>query len=532
MVTVKMSRMAGLDGRSGAARAAAVLGTLVWLAAAGAAAQFTCSAEVNRQAVAPGEEIVLTVAATGNVGWSPDIRLPALEGVQIYGGGTSQRMSNVNGKSETSVTRTYYLRVDREDDFTVGPVRIVGNGSECATEPIDIRVSAGAGVPPADTGNRTQAPTVPTAPEDRIPSGQGQLGGDVFVTLDVDQTDIWLGQQVTLTFRYWKRVQPWTTPKYVPPRTEGFWREGLGSERNYQRVWQGRTYNVTEINYALFPTRVGELTIEPATLTFREDLFDRFFNSRDSRRGPRQLQTDPIRMRVRPLPTPQPAGFSGIVASHVDLAVDVDRDSVPRGEAVGLKITLDSDGFLKGFRGLDLPETPGARKHDAAESFTTTHDGSRVTGHVAVEKVLVPDEEGALRVPQIELAWFDVSRGTYRTARTPWRDVKVLPSDKPRQTGDSGFLRNEIARLGEDLAFIHPVPGRVRRDGGTFTGGPLWWTLLAAPLLLLAVFRLKLGRLTADRRDPAGRRRRLHQRHRKRQSGSHRMSAKSVHEPG
>lgn len=466
--------------------------------ARGAAAAVTCRAEVSRSTVARGEDVVLIVTAQGDIGWSPAFQLPDLPGVRVYGGGTNQSMTVVNGQTQVSVSRTYYLRVENEGDFTIGPVRITTAAGACQTAPIPVKVVAG-GAPPADTGNRTQrgATARPTAGAE-----------DVFVTLDVDKPRAWVGQQVVLSFRYWRRVQPWSSPSYTPPRTEGFWREDLGTERNFREVHKGQAYNVTEVRYALFPTRAGRLRIEPAELSFPEDLFDRFFNSRQQSPGPRVLKTQAVEVEVRELPQPKPAGFSGIVATRCELEGGLDRTAVPRGEAAELKFTLETDGFLKGFAGLKLAEPEGTRLHDAAENVATAPREDRLVGRLVAEKVLVTTREGVVRVPAVEVVWFDAARGHYRTAATPAREVTVTPSDRPVAGGeDSGFLRNEIARLGDDLAFIHGGP--VRRAGGLpSAGSATWWFMALAPAALLGGWRWWLGRRAAGLSDRAGRRRR------------------------
>ncbi len=488
-----------------ALRAVLVSCVVLWavvMAVGSACAAVACRAEVNRATVSRGEDVVLIVTAQGDVGWSPSFQLPELPGVRIYGGGTSQSMTVINGQSQVVVSRTFYLRVETDAGFTIGPVRINSVAGPCQTEPIAIKVVATGTAPPADTGNRVQRNGA-----GRVPAPEA-AGDDVFVTLTVDKPDLWIGQQVVLSFQYWRRIQPWSNPSYEAPRTEGFWREDLGTERNSRQMRGGQAYNVTEIRYALFPTRAGRLQIEPATLTFPEDLFDRFFNSRQQTTGPRVLRTRPVTVNVRELPTPRPAGFSGIVASRCEITSTVDRQTVPRGDAIGLKLSLDTDGFLKGFAGLLVTEPEGTRLHDAAENYETVPQDDRLLGRLAVEKVLVTTREGTVRVPQVDVVWFDVARGGYRTTQTPWHDVVVMPSDRPLAGGeDSGFLRNEIARVGDDLAFIHAGP----LGGGSglpSVGGWLWWALAGLPAAFLAAWRWWLGRIDADRRNPAGRRRR------------------------
>jgi hypothetical protein len=493
----------------------AQLFVFLWLLATAfpvdAQTDYTCRAEVNRTSVPRGENIVLTISAEGDVGWSADFILPDFQGVRVQSGGTNQSMSVINGKARTSVSRTWYLTVETGDDFTIDPVRISSPTGECRTKPIHITVTAPLppkNIPPAITGNRVQAPSGGNVGGSGNQSGQP--GDDIFLTLDVDHEEAWVGQQVILTFRYWFRIQPWNRPSYKAPGTEGFWREGLGVEKSYRKVVKGRAYSVTELRYSLFPTRSGELIVEPAELSFPEGVFDRFFNSRRSRRGPNVLKTRSLVVKINELPVPRPKGFSGIVASRLSLQASVDRETVPRGEALGMKVTLIADGFLKGFSGLNILAPEGARMHDASESFRSRATQDRISGEITVEKVIIPGEDGMMTIPPLELVWFDSGRGEYRTARTPSREIEVTPSDLPRLGDDSsGFLRNEISRLGDDLAFIHQVPDHLARRVGPWLGSFGWWIVFLLPAVLLALLRFYLRRLSADRRNPAARRLRV-----------------------
>ncbi|MFT5232099.1 MAG: tetratricopeptide (TPR) repeat protein [Candidatus Krumholzibacteriia bacterium] len=485
-----------------------ILSLAVAFSATTAWADFVCDAEINRTSVARGGELVLTVSARGDVGWTPDFQLPNIADVRVYAGGSNQSMSVVNGKSETSVVKTYYLKVDAATDFTVGPIVIAAQGFRCTTDPLPIKVTAAVvNPPPANTGNRA------AKPDREVPqpknSTAGTPGDDIFVTLEADYNEAWVGQQIVLSFRYWRRVQPWNNPSYEAPRTEGFWREDLGAERNYRKVLHGRAYNVTEIRYAIFPTRIGELVVEPAELKFAQGVFDRFFQTKRGRRGPTSLRTDPVKIQVKELPKPHPANYSGIVASQLDLVSRVDRNVVPRGEAVGLKVQLTADGFLKGFRNLDIESPETTQLHDAGESFRTSVENDRLVGRLAWEKVIVPNVEGVVNLAAVKLVWFNTVKGAFEVARTADWDLTVTPSDLPLAGDDeSGFLRSEVARLGDDLAFIHQVPKKLKRGAGVFTGHPIWWLLFVAPALALVAYRFLLNRRDAQHRDPAGRRRR------------------------
>ena len=487
---------------------------LACLAGSRAQADIVCQAEVNRHEVPVGQDVVLTVSVQGGSGWSADFQLPKIAGVVIYAGGTNQSISMINGRTQASVTRTYYLRAGAVRDYTIGPVTVSGGGQTCRTDPIAIKVlpsTAHGNIPPVDSGNRQPPPSGDSSGERLTTSSSA--GRDLFVSLEVDHDDAWVGQQIVLRFRYWRRTQPWANPTYEPPRTEGFWREDLGSERNYRENVGGRIYNVTELRYALFPTRAGRLVIEPAQLVFAEDVFDRFFSSRLRPRGPRVLRTDSLIITVKNLPEPKPENFSSIVGSRLDLSIEADRDSVPRGEAVGLKIQLGTDGFLKGFAGLPIPEPPAATMYDAAENLEVGVVEGRLQGKYTTEKVVLPDEVGLMTIPPLAVPWFDTRRGSFRVARTAALTVVVAPSDLPQVGSEtSGFLRSELARLGQDLAFIHPAGAQLSRRTGPLVDRVAWWSSLLLPLLLLVVWRWIVNRAISDRRDPVGVKRRRAQR--------------------
>ncbi len=322
---------------------------LAMVPAVAVAADLTCHAEVDRRTVAPGGQVVLTLHARGDVGQQPDHQRPRIEGVEVVPGGTSQSFQLVNGRSEHSLDVTYYLVVRRTDDFQVPAVVFSAGNQTCRTDPISISVAGGATAPaPAPTPGQPDAAGVQA----------GQPGDAYFITLATDRDEVWVGQQIQLTFRYYHRKSPWNQPSYVAPRTEGFWRVDLPPERNFRRTVGGQVYDVTEIRYALFPTRSGDLVVEPARLEIAGDPFDRFFGRRN--RGPVRLMTDPISVTVKDLPLPRPTSTA---ASWPIGWTSPPRWTATRCRAASrwrLRLEVAADGFLKSFGGVPLPEPRGS----------------------------------------------------------------------------------------------------------------------------------------------------------------------------
>jgi len=79
----------------------------------------------------------------------------------------------------------------------------------------------------------------------------------IFVRAIVDKAEAYLGQQVTLRYRFYQRVDFNVLDSHLvtPPSTQGFWKEDLPPQRTSNETIDGRRYRVTELVYALFPTQ-------------------------------------------------------------------------------------------------------------------------------------------------------------------------------------------------------------------------------------------------------------------------------------
>jgi len=338
-------------------------------------------------------------------------------------------------------------------------------------------------------------------------------GDDYFVTMTVDRETAYVGEQVVLVFRY--HANPFARgrdrPQYTAPRVEGFWREDLPPNRNFRDVIAGQQYEITEIRYALFPTRPGVLTIEPAVVTLAADPFADFFSFRRRSRngGPVQLATEALQVRVRDLPHPAPEDFAGIVSRQVDLAVSVDRDTVSRGEPVSLSLSLGADGSLKSVEELPWAAPSELQVHEAGGGLETKKDHGRLFSRLAQERVLIPLAEGELALPPLTVVYFDPAAGRYGEVTRELGALTVLPGDRPVE-GDTPaqMMRTEIERLASDLRFAHPAPRRLRALVAPLPARSSWWIGLLAPLLLLGGLRWQMSREASRLRDPLGTRRR------------------------
>ena len=133
------------------------------------------SASLDRDSAQVGDNVVLTVIATGAVRSVPELELSNLEtDFDVYSMGQSTNVSIVNGKMTSETSRQFVLIPKRAGTYTIGPLSVRLGKDEMQTQPLRLTVSAGA-PPPSPT------------PDSRTESGGTMGTEDLFVRASVDK---------------------------------------------------------------------------------------------------------------------------------------------------------------------------------------------------------------------------------------------------------------------------------------------------------------------------------------------------------
>jgi hypothetical protein len=261
-----------------------------------------------------------------------------------------------------------------------------------------------------------------------------------------------VGEQVTLSFKFYRTVELWEQPRYEAPEHTGFWVVDIPDHEEYYEVVDGIRYAVIEIKTGLFGTSVGAATVGPASLSYRGRAAPVTFFSRA---GPvRTLSTDPIEIEVVRLPSEgRPADFGGAVGDYKFTAA-LDSEMIDQWKPVTLKISVVGNGNVRTIPDPALPDLPEFRIYESGTSTDTSTRNGVVSGRKTYEYVLVPQTAGPKTIPSIAVSFFDPRRETYRTVASPDLSLSVLPAEE----SDAGMdlpARAAIARLGRDIRYIH-----------------------------------------------------------------------------
>jgi hypothetical protein len=432
-----------------------------------AAAEVTVQASVDRTSAAVNQPFTMTVNVSGAGSNVPQPEWTQKTGFDVYAAGTAQNVSIVNGAVAQSVTFQYTLIPRSAGTLVVPALTIRYEGKSYATSPISVTVTA--------------AP----APGARAPSAQAPAAGtaanqekQIFITGEANKRRAYVGEQVTYTFRLYRRVQLLSRPGLQPPDFSGFMAEDM-RPREVQMPHNGVGYMVSELKYALFSVSPGTHSIGAATLQVsvadlsNPDPFAMFFQ------GGRNmvLRTDPVQMTILPLPAEgRPAGFSGAVGSYRTEA-SLDRATVEAGRPVTLTFRISGRGQVKSLKEPDWPEIPSMRRYETLSSLNVNNAGEAIEGSKTFKVILIPQSPGKIAIPSVPYPVFDPAVRRYVTLKTPPLPLTVRPGtgSVPGPATAGNAVPAGIKQVNRDIRFLK----------GSCRGGPA-----GLPAPAPAVFRM------------------------------------------
>jgi hypothetical protein len=380
--------------------------------------------------------------------------------------------------------------------LTIGPILVKEKNVTVSSDPIQIMVRKPGQIGPSQKPDRKTETT-------RMPGRRENF----FIEQFADKKRPYVGEQVTLTFRFYQAENLWEQPTLEWPEFNGFTIEDLPPNNRYFKVINNKRYRVTEIKRALFPITSGEINIDSPRLTIREDIFDGFmdpFNMfgrgrrRAPSRGPQVLTADRIKLNVRPLPAQgKTADFSGAVGKY-KISVSVDKDSVGVDEPITMKVVLSGSGNIKSLPAITFPEMPDFRVYESGKTESINNRGGIISGSKTFEQAVIPVTSGDFRIPPIEFSFFNPDARKYQTVRT--NPIDIIASGEA--LADIGGVPKNIIGAGQkSFAYIiteFPEPEKTL----DIYSSAWFWILQSVPIfgMLAAVFvRVRYRKIMGDR---------------------------------
>ncbi len=431
--------------------------------------------------------------------------LPDLSDFDVYSSGTSSNISIAPGATSYQTDYSYVLVPRKVGTYVIGSAKVKYKGREYSTQPIQIKVNPPTKrISPSQPGRKQQH---------NIPANENQ---DFFIEQAVDNNQPYVGEQVTMVFRFYQGQNLYEQPSLEWPDYKGFWVEDLPPQKSYNKYINGRNYRVIEIRKALFPTVSGKIIIEPAVLTIPPDAFSFFFDSdpfnmfsNRRRRSHTQkvLRTNKIVLNIKPLPEEnKPASFTGAVGKF-NLKISLDKDTVEVDQPVTLKAVLNGAGNIKKLPGINIPKLENFRLYDSGSNENISKNNYTVSGSKVFEWVLIPTAPGEYDLPELSFSYFDLLKKKYKTLTKKPGSIYVKPSSITSFSPEL-ITKNIIPGAKTSLNYI------VTDFPEDLPGQPLYknkilWMLQLLPLVWLLSLAIYTNRRNKFKTDIAYARRRL-----------------------
>ncbi|MEE9292881.1 MAG: BatD family protein, partial [Acidobacteriota bacterium] len=447
------------------------------------AQETTVRASVDRVRIRTGDRITLTIDIEG--GSSDQATAPDLSRIvdfDVVGGpSVSTRFQWVNGRSTSAKRFRYSLRPRKVGRLRIPPIGLLIAGRTYSTRALAVEVIRAGGRPGSGYGRGpgNQLP-VPGRPGPDDPS---RTNDDVRVQAEVDLSEVFVGQQVTMAFLLDTQPDLLGVALQASPAFPGFWAEEVKLPDNFdaRRVQvAGLPYTrYTLMKRALFPTRTGELTIPAVTYQVQvrrrptDPIQSFFFSPIDTL----MRSTQPVTIRVLPLPDEeQPPGFAGAVGDFA-LSVTADRTESLVNDAIGLKVRVAGEGNLSAVSAPPLPDLADFKQYPPRVASQSSVRRDRLRGEKVWDYVLIPMAPGEQTIAPVRFSFFDPSENKYRTVWSAPITIQVARGEGQEGSPYGTVAQSDVRRLRHDINYIKLASDGLRDQSRPFYGAA-WFTLL------------------------------------------------------
>ena len=445
----------------------------------------TFVASVGKNPVGAGDQFTLsfTLQNAGS-GEGRNLKLPNLDNFRVMmGPSTTSNMQYINGVVSSSFTYSYVLQPKNVGKFTIGTATIEVGGKTYSTSPITIDVSKSAAQP-----NKQQQQQGASA------DVEAQLAENLLLRATIDRSRVVQGQQINLVYKLYTRVQIQNYNLTKSPTMTGFWSEDVEMAKQIQlatETYNGKQFQVGVIKRsALFPTQSGTLEIGPMEITtlvtVRDrrswDPFDVFNGNPFGRQIEYVVKSEPIRIKVDPLPAGAPPSFKGAVGKF-SMSAKVDKQNAKTNDPISYKVTIAGTGNIKVLESPSIEVPSDFEQYTPKVADNINRRDVKISGSKTFEYILVPRYPGKKIIKPVEFSYFDLGKNEYVTLKSPQLEINVEQGAAGSTPFVSSSPREDVQMLSQDIRFIKvDRPAFVKHGEYLHTSG----TFIALMLLPLA----------------------------------------------
>jgi hypothetical protein len=355
------------------------------------------SSQVDRTQIESNETLQLTVTYSGKSSNGEPNFSQLQRDFEIISNSRQQQYSWINGEQKSSTDWKLLLLPKKQGRLTIPALSFNGDTSKA----IGIVVRA-ANTNPAAGANQP-----------------------VFIQTSIDKDSAYIQEQIMLTHRlhYSVPLQDISISEFDIPDAII---QQVSEERFNKRI-NGKNYSIIEVKFALFPQSVGKLSIPQQRFSAFEtsgSQFGGFFS-----RGNRLVRlTEEKTIDILPKPSHISAA-NWLPSSQVTLeeSWSDSSDTLTAGEPITRTIKITALGLTASqIQPLPSIENTGLKLYPDQAVLEDKQTNRGILGVRAESVAIVPNQEGQLRLPAIELKWWDTVNNRMQTSRLPEKIFTVV----------------------------------------------------------------------------------------------------------
>ena len=346
--------------------------------------------------------------------------------------GHSSQSTIVNGNFShtTSVTYTMTLKAEKEGNFKFGPLTVDGIKSNTVSYSIGKK----------DTSLSQSGGQSSSSQDDQNgPKFIGKGDDKLFLRANVSKTSAFEQEALVYTI---KLYSSYAGVKFAgatsAPTFDGFVIEEskINTIQMDYETYNGKTYATAEIaRYIIFPQTTGDLIVLGNTYTISVNSQE-YYKDPDwghlTINRPVNLNVKPndLIVKVKPLPSPRPANFSGGVGEF-EIKSELQNSKLKTNHAASIVYSISGSGNLKYLKLPDLnnifPSQLEVYSPSVKENISV--NSNNTVGDISFDYSFMPLEEGEYAIPSVELVYFNPSTGKYETKQAKGYNVEVTKGE-------------------------------------------------------------------------------------------------------
>lgn len=434
-----------------------ILQLILFASAAYAQARF----EVNApKSVPAGERFAVTFVLRNGEGSTPKVvHTPGI--TQLYGPSVSTSMSSTvrNGQmySTSRVEYTYFYKAEKPGKYNIGEASIVVDGKTLKAGPVSLTVTQGSS---QSADNQSSGRTAPADiyDYDNQTTDRNVNSDDVFVRIILSKSTAYEQEAIECTIKLYTRYQISSFFPTLQPSFDGFLIQEIDLQPtlNEEEEYKGSRYMTAVLKKCIiFPQKSGKLTINSGNYDIKVVQYNNvnmgFFTVRDPQEREIKVRSNSASIDIKPLPTPQPEGFTGAVGTFtVDSRLV--GNSFRTNDAATLLYTIKGTGNIKYIKEPEIDFPSEFEQYTPKSDIVADVSGQNVSGSMTVEYTFVPQSVGDFRIGSDKFVYFNPSTKEYVTLDTPTYNIKV---SKGANSSPSEAERQDISAKNTDILHIH-----------------------------------------------------------------------------